>query len=171
MHFGNCTHAVREAEACSPVFGSHSGCGRSKDCCYVLKSRYPEKERSVASIQGRACRTSNGPKHCRVHLVDWQVPVVQRMHEFDRDSLSLQPYPRHTQSFADNLLGVPAYDLRWGVTRYYSFMLHTSGPAERAHLSVSRLGYAPTSLRTAGFGARQHDTPRARRSCILRRIH
>lgn len=51
------------------------------------------------------------------------------------------------------------------------FYVTTSGPAERAHLSASRLGHAPTSLRTAGFGARQHDTPRARRSCILRRIH
>lgn len=84
--------------------------------------RHPEKERSVASIQGRACRTSDGPKHCRVHLVGWQVLVVQPIHGINRDSLSLQPYPRHTQSFADSFLGIPAYDLRWGATRYFSFM-------------------------------------------------
>lgn len=47
--------------------------------------------------------------------MDWQVPVVKRIHEFDRDSLALQPYPRHSQSFADCLLGSSPLTISAGV--------------------------------------------------------
>lgn len=134
----------------------------AKDCCFVFS---PRKERSVASIQGLVCRTSNGPKQqgppAWIDRYQWSSAS---------ECISLAGSPIHVNT--GHSLGLTPLHGFGSSLGYNTFIIFQGCIRQsRPDRSPSRIALRRRpNLITYRRGS-SHDTPRACRSCILRRIH